>query len=298
MGGGENDHNHNEEEENNNDVTFMEEELLSLQQNQSAEVRIWGTEINVHTCRNVFLHFLENFGKKHPTDLLSHYQKTMIDLQKKNQSILNINCSHFKQHPSTQHFYHQLVQFPQDIIPILDIVANESFRKLFPSNDSSLADQEMNFLQVRLFGLEESCRLRSLNPENVEQLIAVKGMVIRVSSIIPDLKMAFFRCSICHHSLSVLIERGRIEEPTACPACQTLSSLEIIHNRCAFSDKQYIRLQETPDEIPEGETPQTVSFEKEKRILIVILFVVLFLIVFYSSFCCSSSYYYLPLLIR
>lgn len=32
-----------------------------------------------------------------------------------------------------------------------------------------------------------------------------------------------------------------------------------ILSRCLFSDKQLIRLQETPDEIPEGETPHTVS---------------------------------------
>ena len=35
--------------------------------------------------------------------------------------------------------------------------------------------------------------------------------------------------------------------------------MELIHNRSLFSDKQLIRLQETPDEIPEGETPFTVS---------------------------------------
>jgi DNA replication licensing factor MCM4 len=28
--------------------------------------------------------------------------------------------------------------------------------------------------------------------------------------------------------------------------------MEMIHNRSLFSDKQLIRLQETPDEIPEG----------------------------------------------
>ena len=35
--------------------------------------------------------------------------------------------------------------------------------------------------------------------------------------------------------------------------------MEIIHNRSLYSDKQLIRLQETPDEVPEGETPFTVS---------------------------------------
>lgn len=35
--------------------------------------------------------------------------------------------------------------------------------------------------------------------------------------------------------------------------------MEVIHNRCLFTDKQLIRLQETPDEVPEGETPYTTS---------------------------------------
>lgn len=34
------------------------------------------------------------------------------------------------------------------------------------------------------------------------------GMVIRCSSIIPDLKQAFFRCFVCSHSVDVLIDRG------------------------------------------------------------------------------------------
>ena len=35
--------------------------------------------------------------------------------------------------------------------------------------------------------------------------------------------------------------------------------MEMIHNRSLFSDKQLIRIQETPDEIPEGETPCTLT---------------------------------------
>jgi DNA replication licensing factor MCM4 len=35
--------------------------------------------------------------------------------------------------------------------------------------------------------------------------------------------------------------------------------MELIHNRCEYSDKQVCRLQETPDSIPDGQTPHTVS---------------------------------------
>ena len=35
--------------------------------------------------------------------------------------------------------------------------------------------------------------------------------------------------------------------------------MQIVHNRSKFSDKQIVRIQEAPEHIPEGETPQTCS---------------------------------------
>jgi DNA replication licensing factor MCM4 len=35
--------------------------------------------------------------------------------------------------------------------------------------------------------------------------------------------------------------------------------MSLIHNRSEFTDKQVIRLQETPDAVPDGQTPHTVS---------------------------------------
>jgi len=32
----------------------------------------------------------------------------------------------------------------------------------------------------------------------------------------------------------------------------------MVHNRSSFADKQQVKLQETPEHIPEGETPHTV----------------------------------------
>ncbi|KAG8643959.1 hypothetical protein MANES_11G087401v8 [Manihot esculenta] len=54
---------------------------------------------------------------------------------------------------------------------------------------------------------------------------------------------------------------GRINEPTICmkQECLARNSMTLVHNRCRFADKQIVRLQETPDEIPEGGTPHTVS---------------------------------------
>ena len=57
---------------------------------------------------------------------------------------------------------------------------------------------------------------------------------------------AFFRCEICHKTKTVEVDRGRIAEPAVCPGCQTLHSMALVHNRSLFTDKQMVKLQESP----------------------------------------------------
>lgn len=96
---------------------------------------------------------------------------------------------------------------------------------------------------------------------DMDRLICIKGLVIRTTPVIPDMKDAFFRCNVCNHSVNVGLDRGKIREPTECPRqiCGTKNSMQIVHNRCSFEDKQVIKLQETPDAVPAGQTPHSVS---------------------------------------
>lgn len=96
---------------------------------------------------------------------------------------------------------------------------------------------------------------------DMDKLVCIKGLVIRSTPVIPDMKEAFFRCNMCNHSTTVGLERGRIREPSECPRqiCQSKNSMQIVHNRCHFEDKQVIKLQETPDAVPAGQTPHSVS---------------------------------------
>jgi DNA replication licensing factor MCM4 len=75
------------------------------------------------------------------------------------------------------------------------------------------------------------------------------------------MKVAFFRCATCNHTVQAEIDRGKIDEPLACPrdVCAMPGSMQLVHNRCEFADRQVIRLQETPDAVPDGQTPHTVS---------------------------------------
>ncbi|KAK5190032.1 MCM DNA helicase complex subunit [Exophiala xenobiotica] len=122
-------------------------------------------------------------------------------------------------------------------------------------------EAEIRPWKVLPFGLDKTVNMRDLDPADIDKLIAIKGLVIRATPVIPDMKEAFFKCTVCKHTTYVSIDRGKIAEPTECPrtACKSRDSMEIVHNRCVFADKQVIKLQETPDSVPDGQTPHSVS---------------------------------------
>lgn len=138
-----------------------------------------------------------------------------------------------------------------------------------PSTPRPQRDQEPNLEDqvsdtvylVRPYGLDKTINLRELNPSDMDKLISIKGLVIRTTPVIPDMKDAFFKCSVCNHSVIVSLDRGKIREPTECPRprCASKNSMQIVHNRCTFEDKQVIKLQETPDAVPAGQTPHSVT---------------------------------------
>jgi DNA replication licensing factor MCM4 len=134
---------------------------------------------------------------------------------------------------------------PTEPAPVIDLVA----------------EVEQRQYKVLPFGLDKTINMRDLDPADMDKLVSIKGLVIRTTPVIPDMKEAFFKCSVCSHSIFVGIDRGKIAEPTACPReqCKSKNSMDIVHNRCMFADKQVIKLQETPDSVPDGQTPHSVS---------------------------------------
>lgn len=73
------------------------------------------------------------------------------------------------------------------------------------------------------------------------------------------MKMAYFVCSFCNHSVTVELVNARVREPQRCPACRKMQTFELMSNYCQFTDKQYVKVQELPEMVGDGATPQSVS---------------------------------------
>ncbi|XP_014374267.1 DNA replication licensing factor MCM4 isoform X1 [Alligator sinensis] len=235
------------------------EDAVANEQSLGQKLVIWGTDVNVTSCKEKFQRFLQHF-----IDLLAKeeenvgldlneplYMQRLEEINMVGEPFLNVNCEHLRSFDAN--LYRQLVCYPQEVIPTFDMAANEIFFDRYP--DSILEHQ----IQVRPYNALKTRNMRSLNPEDIDQLITISGMVIRSSQLIPEMQEAFFRCQVCAFTMRVEIDRGRIAEPSACKNCNTTHSMALIHNRSMFSDKQMIKLQESPEDMPAGQTPHTVA---------------------------------------
>lgn len=228
------------------------------------------------------------------------YVEMLKDMRHLGVTGLNLDVRNLKAFPSTVKLWHQLQAYPHEIVPLMDqaikdiIVdqAEEEMARLraelqqtraqlmpsssmpaLPSSEANGQDDrvatvpdlvqeaETRLYKVKPFGLDKSVNMRELNPNDMDKMVSIKGLVIRTTPVIPDMKTAFFRCQVCNHAVNVSLDRGKIAEPTRCPrqACLSQNSMQIVHNRCEFADKQVIKLQETPDNVPDGQTPHSVS---------------------------------------
>ncbi|KAI5744337.1 hypothetical protein M8J76_001462 [Diaphorina citri] len=214
---------------------------------------IWGTDVVVDRCKAKFKTFLETFVQTSMDEderiegldeTQPLYMQKIDEIFSLEDPVLNVNLAHLAKFDSQ--LCQQLVCYPQEVIPILDMGVNEYF---FERHPAAVLEHQ---IQVRPFNAKKTRNL------HIDQLITINGMVIRTSNIIPEMREAFFRCIVCNYSTTVEIDRGRIHEPTLCTNCSTNHCFSLVHNRSHFTDKQLVRLQETPDDMPAGQTPHSV----------------------------------------
>ncbi|EDS35571.1 DNA replication licensing factor MCM4 [Culex quinquefasciatus] len=220
---------------------------------------VWGTNVIVSDCLRKFKDFMMRYiDPDAAQDEISEgmnlneplYMQKLEEIHTLEEPFLNINCAHLK--TFDEGLYRQLICYPQDVIPTFDVAVNEMFFERYPA---AILEHQ---IQVRPFNAEKTRSMRALNPEDIDQLITISGMVIRTSNIMPEMREAFFKCIVCDFSTVVELERGRIAEPTVCSHCNTNHCFQLIHNRSQFADRQMVKLQEAPDDMAAGQTPHNV----------------------------------------
>jgi DNA replication licensing factor MCM4 len=227
---------------------------ISSDINEEPPKVIWGTNIVITEIISALRLFFTSFFLEN--DIKGpKYLNVISEMPDREDYTMDLDCADLQAFAPTIPIFAQLVLFPQEVIPLMDFVANGVLQGISPSGS------EQDLIQVRPFNLTSSVNLRELNPEDIDKYIRVKGLVIRASNLIPDMRVAYFVCRKCGDVAKVENLKGRINEPTRCQrqSCMAQNAYELCHNRCIFGDKQLIKIQETPDSVPEGQTPHSVT---------------------------------------
>lgn len=237
--------------------TDTNDPAVSSEAQAEPKLVIWGTDVVVSETKDRFRQFLLRFIDEEADETSGGYDSSRpLYLQKLEEisvtenPFLNVDCIHLKSYNAE--LYRQLVCYPQEVIPTFDMTVNDLFQE---RHGSTVLEHQ---IQVRTFNVDKTKNMRSLNPEDIDQMITISGMIIRTSNIIPEMREAFFKCHVCHATQTIEIDRGTINEPTSCQHCNTQQSMGIVHNRSQFTDKQMVKMQESPDDMPAGQTPHTV----------------------------------------
>ncbi|VDK83146.1 unnamed protein product [Litomosoides sigmodontis] len=243
------------------------EDDLSNGMEHGPKLYIWGTRICVLDVQRAFRNFVSEFRPTNVSDdenMLTlpsnvrmeinlerpYYLERLYEIDQSENIAFNLNLQHVKLF--SEALYRKITCYPSDIIPYLDLTINEMFSEKY---------QKVLYapIEVRPFNAQKTRNMRALNPQDIDQLITISGMVIRTSPLIPEMRQAYFQCTVCNFPVDVEVDHGRIEEPAVCHNCQSKYSFQLVHNRSLFMDKQIIKLQESPDDMPAGQTPHTVT---------------------------------------
>jgi len=68
---------------------------------------------------------------------------------------------------------------------------------------------------------EQHYKIRNLSVEQISNLISLKGLVLRVSEIIPLMVVGKFVCSYCEDISHCNLTEGLITEPKHCAFCKS-----------------------------------------------------------------------------
>jgi len=219
---------------------------------------IYGTNVNEAEITAEFHRFLNDFKERPDEDsfYLNQMQQKWND-----QSSVGIKLEVSGKHVNTfsKRLYQLLVAYPTEVVPFFDRELWHTAEKVL---ELDLAQSQQLLAQVKIFDLEDVDKriMRLMNPtSDIERLVSLEGIIIRCSDTVPDMQSGLFCCSECKNEVMVALSHWTIDEPTRCENCGRAQTFQIVHNDCKFGDRQLLKLQESPDSVPEGETPQSVA---------------------------------------
>lgn len=113
---------------------------------------------------------------------------------------------------------------------------------------------------VEISGFKPVMAIRDLRHKHIEKFVSVRGVILRKTEIKYKLTKAAFKCKRCEQVIYVFQPDGLLIEPFECEndVCGRRGPFQLLPGKSEWVDKRKIRLQETFDQITEGEQSLSV----------------------------------------
>ncbi|MFC7235305.1 minichromosome maintenance protein MCM [Halosegnis marinus] len=124
-------------------------------------------------------------------------------------------------------------------------------------------DVKLGSAHVRVRNLRQHTGIRDIRADHVGNLVSVQGIVRKATDVRPKMRNAAFECQRCGTMTRVPQSDGDFQEPHECQGCERQGPFQINFDQSEFVDSQKLRVQESPEGLRGGETPQAIDINIE-----------------------------------
>ncbi len=124
-------------------------------------------------------------------------------------------------------------------------------------------DVSLGQAHVRVRNLPEKTDIRGIRSDHRGMLISVQGIIRKATDVRPKITTAAFECQRCGTLTRIPQEGGDFQEPHECQGCERQGPFRINYDQSEFIDAQKLRVQESPEGLRGGETPQNIDVNIE-----------------------------------
>ncbi|WP_101295203.1 minichromosome maintenance protein MCM [Halegenticoccus soli] len=130
------------------------------------------------------------------------------------------------------------------------------------------ADVSLGQAHVRLRNIPDSIDIRGIrvHDNHVGKLVSVQGIVRKATDVRPKITEAAFECQRCGTMTYIPQADGSFQEPHECQGCERQGPFRVNFDQSEFIDSQKLRIQESPEGLRGGETPQSIDVNIEDDI--------------------------------